>query len=84
MTPQETLDRAHQAEQLLGNVTLQKAFEGVRQALLVRLEECAIGDHAIQHEITVSLQLLKQLKRQLSNWVSDGQLEKARATQRKR
>ena len=78
----EISERAHQASRLLDDPTLQKAFEGVRMALVARLEEISLEDHSLQHEIAVSLQLLKQLKRQLHNWITDGQLEKAKAKQR--
>lgn len=79
MTPEQAIERANQAARLLDDPTLQKAFEGVRMALLTRLEEVAIGDLDTQHEIAVSLQLLKQLKRQLHTWVTDGKLEVQRA-----
>jgi len=79
MTPQEIVDRAERAKEVLDNPTLQKAFEGVRGALVINLEEVALGDIETQHEIAVSLQLLKQLKRQLHNWVNDGTLEKEKA-----
>lgn len=84
LTAQEAIDRAHQAQRLLDDPTLQKAFEGVRGALVAKLEEVPLDDHSLQHEIAVSLQLLKQLKRTLQNWVSDGELEKARANERSR
>lgn len=84
MESHEIVERANQAQRLLDDPTLVKAFEGVRQALLTKLEEVPLVDREVQHEITVSLQLLKQLKRQLATWIADGQLEKARAATRKR
>ena len=79
MSPEQAIERANQAARLLDDPTLQKAFEGVRMALLSRLEDVALIDRDTQHEIAVSLQLLKQLKRQLHTWVTDGKLEVKRA-----
>jgi hypothetical protein len=79
MSPEQAIERANQAARLLDDPTLQKAFEGVRMALLSRLEDVALIDRDTQHEIAVSLQLLKQLKRQLHTWVTDGKLEVNRA-----
>lgn len=58
--------------------TLQKAMEGVRQGLLERLEASGIGDRDLHHEIALSLQALKSVKRQLDRWVQDGEVEKHR------
>ena len=78
LTSQQVLDRSHQAERLLQDPTLQKAFEGVRQGLLAKIEEAAIGDVSTHHELALSLQALKSVRRMLTNWVTDGTLEKAR------
>lgn len=75
LTSADAIERANQARRVLDDPTVQKAFEGVRMALLTRLEEVALGDIDTQHEIAVSLQLLKQLKRQLHTWITDGEVE---------
>jgi len=49
MTPQEIVDRAHQAQRLLDDPSLQKAFAGVREALVQRIEASAIGDASSHH-----------------------------------
>jgi hypothetical protein len=82
MTPQETVDRAERAKELLDNPTLQKAFGGVREALIAKMEDSAIGDVAFHHEIALSLQALKSLRRQLVNWVDSGVLEREKAKSR--
>jgi len=78
LTSQQTIDRAHRASEILDNPTLQKAFEGVRQAMLERIEATNIGDRDTQHELALSLQILKSVRRMLENWVRDGQVEKHR------
>ena len=78
LSSSEVVERANQAERLLKDPTMQKAFEGVRQNLLMTLEATAIGDRDTQHEIALSLQVLKSVKRILERWVNDGEVEKRR------
>jgi hypothetical protein len=78
LTSGEVVERANQADRVLKDPTLQKAFEGVRQNMLATLEATAIGDRDTQHEIALSLQVLKSVKRQLERWVNDGEVEKRR------
>lgn len=76
--------RGQEAAQLLENSMLKQAFEGVRQKLLEKLEETAIGDVDTQHQLTLCLQTVKQVRRYLENMVRDGELEAHRAAERKR
>jgi hypothetical protein len=76
--------RGAEAAQLLNNPLFKQSFEGVRQKLLERLEETAIGDVDTQHQLTLCLQTVKQVRRYLENYVRDGELEAARAVERKR
>lgn len=82
MTPQQVVDRAENAKRLLEDPTLQKAFVGVRDALVAKLEDSAIGEVDLHHEIALSLQLLRAIKRQLTNWVDAGVLEREKAKSR--
>jgi len=78
MDSPEIVERANQAQRVLQDPTLQKAFEGVRMGLLQSIEATAIGDRDAQHELAISLQLLKSVRRQLERWVTDGEVEKRR------
>jgi hypothetical protein len=73
MTPGDRVARANRARQLIEE-DLKEAFDGVRMALLERLEAAPIGDRDVHHEITLTLQLLKQLKGHLVSYVQDGKL----------
>lgn len=81
-TSPEVVERANQAERVLQDPTMQKAFEGVRQNLLEALEGSMMGDRDTHHEIALSLQALKSVKRQLARWVTDGEVERRRNEQR--
>jgi hypothetical protein len=76
--------RGVEAAQLLNNPLFKQSFEGVRQKLLEKLEETAIGDVDTQHQLTLCLQTVKQVRRYLENYVRDGELEAARSVERKR
>ena len=79
LTAAEALTRANNAETLLADPTLQKAFESVRQSILLRIEDSAIGERDFHHEAALSLQALKAVKRQLQKWVDDGKLIRERS-----
>ena len=76
----EIIERANQARRVLDDPTLQKAFEGVRQQLLATLEVTQIGDRDTHHEIALSLQALRSVRRILQKWVDDGEVERRRNT----
>jgi hypothetical protein len=65
MTPKELSERART---ILAEECMQRVFEDVRQGYLSALEQCAIGDIDTQHQITLSLQNLKQIKLQLMRY----------------
>jgi len=81
LTSPEKVERANQARRVFDDPTLQKAMEEVRQSLLSKLEATAIGDRDTHHEIALSLQALKSIRRVLDNWVADGEVEKRRNAQ---
>lgn len=74
MTPGERVARANRARELLEDDLMKSVFSGVRNALVERLETCPIGDTNTQHEIALTLQLLKQLQSQLRQFIQDGTL----------
>ena len=83
MTPGERIARANRARELLEEQTMRGVFDGVREALVVKLEQCAIGDTATQHEIALTLQLLKQLRAHLQSYIDDGSLAEREVEQEK-
>jgi len=69
---------AKSAESLTKDPAFRAAMSGVREALVQRLEECPIADTVMQHEIAISLQLLKQIERHIKSFVTTGELEMAK------
>ena len=78
MTTADTIERANQAKRLLDDPTLQKAFAGVREALVQRMEAAAIGDDRTHHSLVQQLQALREIQRQLHKWFTDGEVERLR------
>jgi hypothetical protein len=74
MSDAEILERANNAKSLLNNQEFQRAFDGVRQALLERFEECPIRDKEAQHEIKLMLKLLVDVKANLQSVVDSGKV----------
>jgi hypothetical protein len=75
MTPREKADHA---QQVLNDPVMNEAFAAIRIGMLERLESIPISDHETQHEITLMLQLLKQVRTQLQTFVDDMAIEKKR------
>ena len=71
-------DLVQKSESLLKDPAFRAAIDGVREALVQRLEECPIADTVMQHEIAISLQLLKQIERHIKSFVATGELERAK------
>jgi len=74
MSPGERVARANKAREVLNENMMGGVFNEVREALVSKLEQTPIGDTDTQHEIALTLQLLKQLRRHLENWIEDGAL----------
>jgi len=78
MTPQDKADRA---EALLADPLFEAVLHDLRMRLVVQLEACPMGDVETQHEVALTLQLLRQIKPKLQQYIDDVQIENARAKQ---
>jgi hypothetical protein len=75
MTPREKADRA---KQVLEDPVFRSVFDDIRQDFVRKLEECPLGDIETQHEIALSLQLLKRIRVQLERYVDEIAVDKAK------
>ncbi len=75
MTP---LERADKAKQLLNDPVIAEAFKDIREQIILRLEACPVSETETQHDLTITLQLLKQLKLQLSRYCDEIALDNAK------
>ncbi len=78
MTPRERADRA---KQILDDPVFAHVFTDIREQLVAKLEMCPVGDVEAQHDLTLTLQLLKQLRTQLARYCDEIVLDNAKARQ---
>ena len=78
MTPREKADRARQ---ILDDPVFSHVMNDIRDQLVAKLESCPISDVDAQHDLTITLQLLKQLKTQLARYCDEIVLDNAKARQ---
>ena len=72
MTPFEKADRA---KQLLADPLLKEAFATIREELVAGLEKTPMGDVDTQHDLALTLQVLKRLQTTLHRFVQDNILQ---------
>lgn len=78
MTPREKADRA---KLLLEDPVFNHVFSDIRDQIVMKLEACPVSDVEAQHDLTLTLQLLKQLKTQLARYTEEIVIDNARARQ---
>lgn len=76
-----TLERADHAQRVLDDPIMKQVFTDIRMGLVVRLESVPIGDIDTQHEIALTLQLLKKLQAQLQGYINDMKVDQHREKQ---
>ena len=74
MTPSE---KSESAKRVLEDPIIQAALADIRMGLVGKLESLPMSDTESQHEIALTLQLLKQLKLQLETYVQDDAVNRA-------
>lgn len=74
MRDEEKIALANKASRLLNDVVFLMAFDGVRQAILLNMENCSVSDKEGLHELKLMLKLLKDLKANIEAFVADGKL----------
>jgi hypothetical protein len=78
MTPRERADRA---KQILDDPVFGHVFSDIREQIVQKFESCPLSDVDAQHDLTITLQLLKQLKTQLIRYTDEIVLDNAKARQ---
>ena len=76
MTPREKADRARL---MLDDPVFNHVVQDIREHLVAKLESCPISDVDAQHDLPITLQLLKQIKTQLARYCDEIVLDNAKA-----
>jgi hypothetical protein len=74
MTPEQTVERAAQARQLLDNKLLAEALDAVEKEYIRRWRLSAYGDMISRESCYFLLASLEELKTQLRAWVEHGKI----------
>ena len=72
MTPRE---KAERAKQLLDDPVVRGVFEDIRMGLVSQLEKVPFGDIDTQHNVAISLQLLKNLRDTIKKYADEGLIQ---------
>ena len=75
MTPREKGDRA---KEMLESEIFKLAFSDLRESLVAKIEACGIGDVDTQHALSMSLQLLRQLRANLARYADELAIDHAK------
>lgn len=75
------MERAALAKELLQSRMFKECMAAVKADLVVGLETVAFDDVEKQHDLALSLQILKRLHTKLERWVDDGKMEQKKLDQ---
>lgn len=67
--------RAAEAHHILTNPLWNEAFEAIRADVVLQLENCAVGAKDAQHELTLMLQMVKQVRLRFERYMQTGEME---------
>ena len=73
MTP---LERADKAKAILESPLYQEAYDGVRAAIIERIEKCSLTDTQTAEDLRRCLKLLKDVRLNLEVMLNHGKLER--------
>ncbi len=76
MNLEEEVKQGGKAKELLNNPLFEDSFNGIREGLIQQIESCPLKDDDLRNQLMISLQLLKQIKRQLIESIETGELAK--------
>lgn len=71
------MSKAVDAQQLLDNPLFIQAFDNTRENIVAQIEAGSFEDIPLMNQLTVSLQLLSSVKRQIQDEVNTGMLDEA-------
>jgi hypothetical protein len=70
------IERADKAKAILDSPIYQEAYEGVRAAIIERIEKCSLTDTQTAEDLRRCLKLLKDVKLNLEVMLNHGKVER--------
>lgn len=69
------IERGARAKSLLEDVIFKEVQSEIKADIVKKLEEVPVGDIDSQHELVLSLQMLKAHRTRLERWIDDAKIE---------
>lgn len=79
-----SIEQANRAKAVLDSPAYQAAYEGVRAAIIERIEKCPLGDTATAEDLRRCLKLLRDVQLNMVVAMNSGKLEQFRLDEEKK
>lgn len=80
MNLKQEIKEGRHAKTILEDPLYILAFDGLRESIISKIEDCPLQDNEIRDKLMLSLQLLKQIKRSFQTTMETGQLAEIQLT----
>lgn len=84
MNPAAALDLANKAKAILDSTAYQGAYDGVRAAIIDRIEHCPLSETQTAEDLRRCLKLLKDVQLNMVAMLNSGKLEQFRLDEEKK
>jgi len=74
MNEKEEIIRGHEAEDLLRNPLFSGAIAAIRDGIVSKIADSAMGDEKTHNRLAIALQIVNQIERQLVSHVQTGKM----------
>ncbi len=74
MNEKEEVIRGHAAQDLLANPLFKDAVSAIRDGIVSKIADSAMGDEKTHNSLAIALQLINQIERQLISHIQTGKM----------
>ncbi len=74
MTEKEEVIRGHAAQDLINNPLFKDAVSAIRDGIVAKIADSAMGDEKTHNRLAIALQLINQIERQLISHIQTGKM----------
>lgn len=74
MTEKEEVIRGHAAQDLINNPLFKDAVSAIRDGIVAKIADSAMGDEKTHNRLAIALQLINQVERQLVSHIQTGKM----------
>ena len=78
MNPVESIEHGIKAKSILENTEYQRAYDGVRAAIIDRIEKCPLSDTQTAEDLRRCLKLLKDVQLNMTVAINSGKIDQFR------